>query len=118
MATSNLNPLGDLLRKARADIGMTQREVEGRTEISNAYLSQLESGKVKEPSPSVLHKLAQVYSLDYAHLLEMAGYPVPIANSKKKSAYRATGSLGPLSVEEESALQEYLRFLRSRERNR
>ena len=42
------NNLGPFLRKARQDVQMSLRDVEEATgkEVSNAYLSQLESGKI------------------------------------------------------------------------
>ena len=42
---------------------MKLRDVEKASdkEISNAYLSQLETGKIEKPSPHVLHALAEVY---------------------------------------------------------
>ena len=41
---------GEFLKSARKAKRLTLREVEQKTGISNAYLSQLESGKVKQPS--------------------------------------------------------------------
>lgn len=41
--------------------GFSLREVEKLTGISNAYLSQLENGKIKNPSYEVVIKLTNVY---------------------------------------------------------
>jgi HTH-type transcriptional regulator, competence development regulator len=60
---------------------LTLRAVEQATEVSNAYLSQLESGKIKQPSPIVLYKLSQLYGVSYADAMRFAGYPLP-DNSK------------------------------------
>src|SRR5439155_27212512 len=65
------------LRSARERKGLTLRAVEQATEVSNAYLSQLESGKIKHPSPIVLHKLSQLYGVSYADAMRFAGYPLP-----------------------------------------
>ncbi|WP_407522614.1 helix-turn-helix transcriptional regulator [Lacibacter sp. MH-610] len=46
----------------RAKAGMTLRDVEKLTGISNAYLSQLERGKIKKPSHEVVLKLNSVYA--------------------------------------------------------
>jgi len=116
MAKSTNPRLGPLLRKARTEAGYTQRDVERETSVSNAYLSQLESGKVREPSPTILHKLAELYTLDYADLLAAAGYPLPAKLTKKKAALRSSNRLGPMTDKEESALEDYLAFLRSKER--
>lgn len=41
--------------------GLTLRQVEEITGISNAYLSQLENGKIKKPSYDVVMKLRNIY---------------------------------------------------------
>lgn len=45
----------------RIKLGMTLRQVEELTGISNAYLSQLENGKIKKPSFDVVEKLNKLY---------------------------------------------------------
>jgi HTH-type transcriptional regulator, competence development regulator len=42
-----LESLGAFLKKSRTDAGFTLRAVETQTSISNAYLSQLETGKAE-----------------------------------------------------------------------
>ena len=42
---------------------LTLREVEVATGISNAYLSQLETGKIKKPSFEVVAKLCIIYKI-------------------------------------------------------
>ena len=66
--------LGRLLAQARQVKGAKLREVEEATGISNAYISQLESGHIKGPSPHKLKTLATYFGLDYSALLEAAGY--------------------------------------------
>src|SRR2546425_8968864 len=52
--------LGALLADLRTAKGLSLRQVEEATDraVSNAYLSQLENGKIQKPSPNVLHSLA------------------------------------------------------------
>lgn len=47
------------MRKAK---GLTLRQVEESTGISNAYLSQLETGKIKSPSYDTVKALYELYS--------------------------------------------------------
>jgi len=47
------------MRKAK---GLTLREVEKSTGISNAYLSKLETGKIKSPGYNVVKALLELYS--------------------------------------------------------
>jgi transcriptional regulator with XRE-family HTH domain len=59
------NELGGLLADLRTAKGLSLRQVEEATgkAVSNAYLSQLEKGKIRKPSPNVLHSLAEVYTV-------------------------------------------------------
>jgi transcriptional regulator with XRE-family HTH domain len=110
----NKQQLGPFLRAARERRSLTLRAVERATQISNAYLSQLESGKIRQPSPLVLHKLAELYEVPYTLLLEQAGYPAPTAGSVLGTPVIVDSRLGPMNPDEEAALKEYLDFLRSR----
>ncbi|MFD2146224.1 helix-turn-helix domain-containing protein [Mucilaginibacter antarcticus] len=109
---------GEYFKALRESKGMTLREVERKTEVSNAYLSQLESGKIRQPSPLTLHKLSETYGVSYETLMEKVGYPVPEKLSKKleedKSpiAYR----VGSITNDEEIELLNYLKFMRSRKK--
>ena len=49
-------------KSMRKQKGLTLRQVEDLTRISNPYLSQLETGKVKSPSYSVVRTLIMLYS--------------------------------------------------------
>ncbi len=58
------NPMGSNMenyKEARKKAKLTLRQVEELTGISNAYLSQLENGKIKKPSYDVIQKLNDVY---------------------------------------------------------
>jgi transcriptional regulator with XRE-family HTH domain len=55
--------LGELIAVARECKGFTLRELERRTGISNALLSQIETGRVKEPSWKNVVKIARALSL-------------------------------------------------------
>ena len=106
--------LGQFLKTAREDKGLTLRAVEGSTGVSNAYLSQLEGDKIKQPSPITLHKLSDLYGVSYSALLNMAGYPVPGSNAGAEGRSGLAARVGPVTNEEEDALVEYLEFLRGR----
>ena len=116
--TQSIQQLASFLAKARTSAGKTLRAVETDTGISNAYLSQLENGKIKAPSPQILHKLAEVYSVPYELLMELAGFPVPSKSASTPSSDSMASRIGPVTGEEEEALVEYLHFIRSRKRGR
>lgn len=108
--------LGGLLADLRAAKGLSLREVEEITgnAVSNAYLSQLEHGKIKKPSPNVLHSLAAVYAVPYEALMEKAGYLLPAQTGGGRRARLAVFAIDNLTAEEEEELLKYLAFLRSR----
>jgi transcriptional regulator with XRE-family HTH domain len=110
------NELGVLLADLRKAKGLSLREVEEATgkAVSNAYLSQLENGKIKKPSPNVLHSLAEVYVVPYESLMERAGYLLPTAKAGGRRKRLAVFAIDDLTAEEEEELLKYLAFLRSR----
>lgn len=108
--------LGALLVDLRTAKGLTLREVEEATgsAVSNAYLSQLENGKIKKPSPNVLHSLSEVYAVPYEALMEKAGYLLPSENGEGRRKRLAAFAIDDLTAEEEEELLKYLAFLRWR----
>jgi transcriptional regulator with XRE-family HTH domain len=110
------NELGTVLADLRTAKGLSLREVEEATgkAVSNAYLSQLENGRIKKPSPNVLHSLAEVYAIPYETLMEKAGYLLPTEGSAARRRRLAVFAIDDLTVEEEEELLKYLAFLRSR----
>jgi transcriptional regulator with XRE-family HTH domain len=112
--------LGGLLADLRGAKGLSLREVEEATgrAVSNAYLSQLEKGKIQQPSPSILHQLAAVYGVPYETLMEKAGYLQPSAagTSAGRRKRLAAFAIDDLTAEEEEELLKYLAFIRSRKR--
>lgn len=59
-----------MLSLAREVKGITLRELETRTGISNALLSQIETGKVREPSWRNVVKIAKALGLKLDRLAE------------------------------------------------
>jgi DNA-binding XRE family transcriptional regulator len=59
----------DELRNTRKSLGITLREMESEIGISNAYLSQLETGKITNPSFRVVDTLNR-----YFHTKKLNGF--------------------------------------------
>ena len=119
----NKNELGKFLKEARKTEKATLRFVERQTGISNAYLSQLENGKIRQPSPTILHKLCELYDASYVEAMNLAGYPLPNELIVQNEPIVTDGSrlfskFGDLTTNEEKKLAEYLDFLRSKTRKR
>jgi transcriptional regulator with XRE-family HTH domain len=67
-----LEALGALLRAQRRAADLTLRDLSERTNVSNAYLSQLERG-LHEPSLGVLTAIASALGVPLGSLLTRAG---------------------------------------------
>ncbi len=115
-------PLGDYLLKLREACGLTLRQVEGASDVSNGYLSQIESGKIIKPMPHILHALFECYGThlpkkaptecSYERMMQLAGHIT--SKTGKRSGKLPTFAGKELSDEEEQKLLEYLAFLRTR----
>jgi HTH-type transcriptional regulator, competence development regulator len=109
--------LGKRLRRARDKRSLT--EVAATAGISTAYLQKLEAGAVQQPSPNVLHQLAQVLHIDYASLMRLAGYVVPGdrgGSRRPRNELRYALNSEELTDEEAHELAEYLDWYRERHR--
>ncbi|WP_425062034.1 helix-turn-helix domain-containing protein [Pyruvatibacter mobilis] len=111
-------PLGKYLSSIRKDRGLSLRAVENKTskQVSNAYLSQIENGKIQQPSPNILHALSDVYKISFESLMEKAGYVTAAdqRETKERHGRVATFAEHNLTHEEEVELMQYLEFIRSR----
>ncbi|MHA3788275.1 helix-turn-helix domain-containing protein [Flavobacterium hauense] len=115
-----MSSLGATLKEARKNVGLTLRQVEDMTDISNAYLSQLENDKIKNPSVNILSKLSSLYKVSLKTLLSNA----KMIDKKEaqqeeinlsfaqKIAFRAED----LTEEERNDVLKYLEFIKSRKR--
>jgi len=88
--------VGLVLRRAREHRALSLRDVERRIGRSNAYLSQVERGLIRQPDPVVLLELANLYELDFTTLAGWAGFVV------------STQGLGPSEFNKQS-LRDLLR---------
>jgi transcriptional regulator with XRE-family HTH domain len=92
-----MKSLGQKLRERRDALGLSLREVEKLTGISNAHLSQIETGKIERPEVSLLFQLAEAYDLDFVELMNQAGHLTPGGTGSERAltgaALRAVGQL-------------------------
>lgn len=108
--------LGEVLRERREGRGEKLTDTARRAHISPAYLYKLESDDVKEPSPHVLHRLADALDTPYSDLMVLAGYVIP--GERQDEGRLSAATFGNLSDEERDELLAYLRWYRSRRRGR
>jgi len=69
-----MSDIGPHLKQLRTGKRLTLREAAEVAHLSNAYLSQIETGKRGAPSAKHLRRLAVVYGVPVRELFEMAGY--------------------------------------------
>ena len=110
-----MRTLANLLKERRKNLGKTLREAEKDTGISNAYLSQVENGRINQPTPKILRELSEYYEISYQRLLELAGHPI-VSPYQGKIRHRISAEFEDLSAAETRELKDYLRFIRSRRR--
>ena len=108
--------LGDVLRAARQRHGFSLRDVERRTGIRNAHLSQLETGGIVRPEMALLWDLASVYALDFSLLLRLAGHTggPDTSGERRQRMTVALRALGELEPEDQAAALDYIAELKRR----
>lgn len=108
--------LATTLREARQGAGLSLRDVERRTGIRNAHLSQLETGTIVKPDMSLLWALASVFGLDFADLLRLAGYASDFAaaGEQRQRITVALRALGELTAEDQAEALRYMAELKHR----
>ena len=107
--------IASYLKELRIAKNLSLRDVEKKADnsVSNAYLSQLESGKITKPSPHILEHLAKVYEVDYMDLMTIAGY-MKKTNVKKSGV--AFFNENDMTAEEKELLLAYLQFIRQHQK--
>lgn len=106
--------LGQVIRTQRKLAKLSLRELAALTDLSNAYLSQLERG-LHQPSIRVVKSLADAFQLSTETMLEQAGIvgedePPGRATAAVETAIRADTRLG--DSQKEALLAVYRGFVR------
>lgn len=68
--------LGNYIKEAREEKGISQRELAKRINVDNALISKIEKGKVNKPNYLTLVKLCKELDLDLIDLLNLAKYEI------------------------------------------
>lgn len=72
-----MKELGAFIKAAREERALSIREAAELCGMSNAYLSQIENGKISRPSPETIRKISGLYQMPFEVLMEKAGYALP-----------------------------------------
>ena len=115
-STPGSTRLKDTLRDARETQGLTLRGAGKKAGVSNAYISQIETGAITTPSPHILYKLANAYKVSYEMLMKAAGYLKPGPGGIKASHAIALSGTEDLTDQEMAEVLDYIKFVRSRKK--
>ncbi|MEU9685344.1 helix-turn-helix domain-containing protein [Amycolatopsis japonica] len=69
--------LGQLVRQARRELGASIHQLSDALHMNPSYISRLEAGHFKQPSPEKLQRIAAYLNIEFADLCALAGYSVP-----------------------------------------
>ena len=61
--------LGAFIASKRESLGLSQRDLAKKLQISNASIARIENGTVASPDPAILRKVAEALNVDYNYLL-------------------------------------------------
>ncbi len=66
--------IGIIIKDAREEIGLSQRELARKAQVDNAEISRIEAGKRQKPNILVLKNIAEVLDLSLVKLMKVSGY--------------------------------------------
>ena len=113
MAKTRDTTVGETIKSTRKLLGLSLAATAEKAGISAAYQKKLESNDVRQPSPHVLHAEAEALGLEYATLMDLAGYLLPEQSaSSAASAFDHALSSADLTVDERKAVAAYVALLR------
>lgn len=109
-----MQTLGQFLAELRQGRGLTFRDLEEGSGISNGYLNLLEHDRIKRPSPETLFKLANFFGVPFSSMMKLAGYPTEESGDSGKDRNRelATSVLEGLTGEELERVRDFVGYLR------
>jgi transcriptional regulator with XRE-family HTH domain len=109
-----MQTLGKYLAELRQGRGLTFRDLEEKSGISNGYLNLLEHDRIKRPSHETLFKLANFFGVPLSSLMKLAGYSTEATDSSGQDLDRelAAALLGGLTREELDRVRDFVGYLR------
>jgi hypoxanthine phosphoribosyltransferase len=121
-STPSRGEVGEYLHRLRRERGLSLRETAERASggsLSRSYLSQVETGKIRRPSPEILSALVTAYQADYGELLRRAGYSgFETKRGGRRGSGRAAADLewlppdtARLDPEERGSVAQYIEYL-------
>ena len=107
--------LAKLIREARLARNLSQRKLSSILNMSDAYASHLESGRI-QPTVQTLRNIASTLRLPYGHLALLAGYlDKDVYDTPNTQDYlKRLTDIGDLNEEEWKSVLDFARYIRSK----
>lgn len=106
MTGANAKHLGQLIRAARGERGLSTTELAQSVGIAQSNIVRLENGQVETPAAALLQRLATELDLPLTRLYRLAGIPVPALQPYLRADYG-------LNEEDVARVQTYIQQLAS-----
>ena len=106
--------LSRLISMARRSAGLTREQLATQADVDTMEVFQIEEGVAIVPEPRVVSRIARALNLPPGKLQQLAGHVTILDPQVSTAAYRfaaSSGSLQPLSEEQRTALQEFVKAL-------
>ena len=106
--------LSRLISLARRAAGMTREQLAAQADVDTMEVFQIEEEVAIVPEPRVVFQIARALKLPTAKLQQLAGHVTILDPHISTAAYRFaanSGSLQPLSEEQKTALQDFVKAL-------
>lgn len=108
--------LGEWLRSARKEQGLSQRALADRSGLSRSYVCDIERGRGSEPSLTTLDKLAAALGASRADLMRASGLiDRAVVSRESDDERRLLAVYRDLSKTGQSTLMRYARFVHQEE---
>ena len=107
MTEANAAQLGQLIRVARQDRGLSTPQLAEAVGIAQSNIVRLEQGQVETPSAALLQRIAVELDLPLTRLYRLAGIPVPALRPYLRADYG-------LSDQDVARVQAYIEQLAAR----
>ena len=110
------SPLGEWIRVARLEQGISQRELASRSGLSRSYVCDIERGRGAHPSMTTLDKLSAALGLSRVDLLKASGVIEPIEHRRdSEEERRMLAVFRGLSEIVRHSVMHYARFIHTDE---
>lgn len=100
MKQQQASRLGALIARARQARGLSYEALARQTGFNHAWLHKLEHGRIVDPAPDRVARLAELLDIDAARIDRMTGDHVSRSLPSPRVYFRSRDKLGPAALDE------------------